>query len=446
MTRGRVIAVAYYFPPLAGIASDRAAALTAMLPDRGWETTVITADNGFYHRSDHQWAGPGTVVRTPSIELSRLLRSTYSSLSTRRNGSEPVSNPQAPLVRPLELDGRASRARDWLREFVYVPDAQVGWIPFASRAALHAVTRGEGPCVLWTTSVPYSSHLAGLRVARAAGVPWVAEFRDPWTTAHPLSRPRSRLRRRVDAQLEARILGRAAHVIVTSQAMRRALIDERSVPPERVSVITNGFTEGPPADPPRPSAPMTILYAGAVVEGEDPEVLMAALDRVHEAQPGSFRLVVLGPRAPWDLGPTPGGGRPWLELRGVVSPARAREEMRRSSVLLLLQYHESREAILPGKSFEYVGARRPVLALVRPEWELADLLRKYADARFVRWADRDALAGAVAGLLAEHRAGTLQHPRVSAEVIAPLARTTQAAELAQIFNLVSDTASAGGGR
>jgi hypothetical protein len=428
VTTGHAVLIAYYFPPLAGVASDRTAAMARHLGALGWEPVVITPREGFYHRSAVGAADDGAAtVRTPSLELSRLLRQAYARAPREEGGG-------ALAVRPVETGRVGGALRGLVRDFVYVPDAQVGWIPFAARAASAALRAGDGPRVVFSTSVPYSAHLAAMIAARRSGAPWVAEFRDPWSTGTSPSRSQRPARRRVDRALEGRIVRRADHVVVTTATTRAELLAAHpGLAPERVSVVTNGFEPGPVGEPPGSDAPMMLLYAGTVAPGEDMEPVLAVLDGVHARHAGAFRLRVLGPEAPWRSAPQ----RPWLELGGVVSPEQAREAMAGSSALLLVQRHPAYRGIVPGKLFEYVGARRPVLAVGPRGTEMEGLLRAHADARLVDAAGLADLAPAVERLLEEHLAGDLQAPRVDEEVVAPLRRAEQARQLAAIFARVA---------
>lgn len=426
------VMLAYYFPPLAGIASDRAASLAALLPSVGWEPKVITSREGFYYRGDSDWTSPVDVERTRSLEISRGLRAGYSRV--RRPGNEP----SPATLKPLAVGTTGSRLRELVREYVYVPDAQVGWIPFAAKAAARCVRAAGAPVVLWSSSVPYSAHMAAMLAARRTGAPWVAEFRDPWSTAHPFNLPRSRLRRSVNLRIEKRILDTADHVVVLTDSLRISLLDRhRDLPPSRVSVVRNGFTPTATGSPPPPEERMLILYAGTVAAGEDPSSVLRSLDRVHARRPNSFRLLVLGPPEAWQAPVGRSEARPWLEFSGVVSPTEAHETMRRSSVLLLVQHHPAYRSVLPGKVFEYIGSRRPILALVPADWELTSLLERYADFHRVDPCNEDELDATVVRLLDEHAAGKIQGPRVSEVLIAPLQRSEQAKELAAIFDRVT---------
>lgn len=421
---GRVVLLAYHYPPLVGIASARAVSFGRHLAQLGWEPIVITPRNGFYHRA---WGGAESavpVIRTRSIELSLMFRKGYS-VVTRTAAPSGVA-----AVRPLETGGLGATARRLVRDVLYVPDSHVGWVPFAAHAAVEALRSSGRPQVIFSTSGPYSAHFAAMRAARRTGVPWVAEFRDPWSTDRGLNYPRLRLRQRLDRSLEKSILRTADHITVVSEAFRQQMLAaHHDLAVSKISVVTNGFETMPVGHPPLVNRPMRIVYSGTVVPPEEVGPILQILDRVHARHPGSFELQVVGPTEAWRAGEI---DRPWLELRGVVSMDTARQAVADASVLLLQRDPVFRIA-LPGKMFEYIGARRPILALVPSRSEMESVLRAHADARLVRVEDPDHFIAAMELLLEEHRSGTLQRPRVPAETTAPLHRSQQAARLAEIF-------------
>jgi hypothetical protein len=424
-----VIVLAYYFPPLVGIASERAFAMTQALSELGWQPVVITPRSGFFHRALSVPEEPWPVVRTNSIELSRGLRRAY------RIGSA-ASTPSDGEVTPVAGGRVADRLRGLVRDFVYVPDGQIGWLPFARRALQQNLETAGSRCVVLSTSVPYSAHLAAMSATRGR-IPWVAEFRDPWTTGAHAGRSPHPARQRVNRALERRIVTRADHVIVTSHSTREDLLAAHpDLAPQRISVVTNGFVPAPDRRRPPPGEPMTILYAGTVNVGEDLAPVIAAFDRLDAAHPGSFRLRVMGPAERWDAWAAEGGRRPWLQIMGLVTPAEARAAMSESSALLLLQTHSAYDRILPGKAFEYIGVRRPILALISAQGELANLLTAHADARVVPREDPSLLDEQLRILLAEHQRGELQGPRVEEELTRPLTRREQAVQLSAVLDAV----------
>src|SRR3954451_4115504 len=109
----RVLIVAYYFPPTGGMGSIRLATFAEHLPEFGWDVTVL-APKGTPHAQDPRLRYPKSrVVRSRSIELSRLKR-----LVPRLGGSADGG------------DGQARAAARSAGRRLY-PDAQIGWFPGA---------------------------------------------------------------------------------------------------------------------------------------------------------------------------------------------------------------------------------------------------------------------------------------------------------------------------
>jgi hypothetical protein len=425
---GSLVLLAYHYPPLVGPASERAASFARHLPELGWEPTVITARSGLYHRRAGHEGPPARVVRTRSPEPTRLLR------RLRGAGEGPGEALEPALAGRTGLD----RARRFVRDYAYVPDAQAPWIPFARRAARREAGRGQDRTVLMSTSVPYSAHLAARAVARRDGVPWIAELRDPWSLQDDRVRPRSRARRRLDAAMEARVVADAAGVVVTTEGARGDMLAAHPALEGRIWVVRNGFepaSGGRPA-PPGPEGPMVLVHAGTVPADAPVEALLRALDGVARSQPGGLLLRVVGPEEPWRTAATGLGGLDWLALDGVTDPAAAREAVAGASACLLLRPGEWNRHIVAAKLLDYLGGRRPVLAVVDPLGEMAMLGAEYGDLRIA--GPSEAAIGTAAGALVdEHRRGRLQRPVSGARPLEELSRRSQAEKLARILEIVA---------
>ena len=172
--RLEIVLLAYHFPPLAGMASNRAVRFVNELTERGHQVTVVTG------AGDPPLEGPCMkvhddvrVVRAGRRQLSGGVRAARSALPASVGGTRDDSSAHR---------GREQGLRRWVRDWVYVPDAQIAWFPAAMRACRRELAAMTDP-VLWTTSVPYTCHLVGAALQRRTGVRWVAEFRDPWAHA-----------------------------------------------------------------------------------------------------------------------------------------------------------------------------------------------------------------------------------------------------------------------
>ena len=325
-----------------------------------------------------------------------------------------------------------TRLRRAVRDWIYIPDGQAAWIPFAVAAAERALRTAPEPRVLLSTSVPYSAHLAARIVARRKGVPWVAEFRDPWALVADALRARSRGRKAIDTALERRVIDAASALVVTSESTRDAMTaayDDLS--PNRVWVIRNGFGEvSGPVAPPAPDAPLLLLQAGSVPPEVSLEPLLRGIAEVARSDPDSVRLRVLAPPGRWEAAASAVGWPPWLELDGLVSPSAARHAMASASANVLLRPGEEHHEYVAAKLIEYLGARRPILGIVAGTGEMARLGVDYGDMRLLPHYDAAAVSSMVADLLRVHRSGALQRAVDPRRPLEELTRRSQAGRLA----------------
>lgn len=221
--RRRVLMFAYYFPPLGGGGGvQRTLKHVKYLPAAGWDPIVLTSRPSFTPMRDPILATE-VPVGTPVIRAPNWFRCSWSS------GGSP---------------GRFSRARLPTTAASYVgwPDEIAGWMPAATRQGVRAVRR-YAPDVLYSTSSPVSAHVVAMTVSRITRVPWVADFRDPWTKNAPWhATPFARL----SARLERRVVGCADHVVLADEQIE--LLDVAPEDPRR-AVIRNGVD--PEDVPPR---------------------------------------------------------------------------------------------------------------------------------------------------------------------------------------------------
>jgi len=366
--------LAYFFPPLGGAGVQRSLKFARYLPAEGWDPTVVTVQARDYWMTDATLAreidAAIKVIRTSSLTGLTLLRR----LAPRHSGQPGQPRGSARAI------GRLRSLSSW----VLVPDTYVGWTPFALRAATAAHQRQRFDAI-YTTSSPDSAHLIGRRLARRLGLPWVADFRDPWTrrlSYHPPTGWHDAWHRR----LERAVLTEAALVTVTAEETRDDYLARYpALAPEKIQVVTNGFDETDFAglEHERPAHDrLQILHAGQLNPERPVRPLLLALRRVIDQMPRArarLRVRFVGACYRRDVEETQA-----LGLADVVAfePGRPHREvvaeMLRSHVLLLMEKDDERGGlILPGKIFEYLRAHRPILALVPPgaAWRLIDELR-----------------------------------------------------------------------
>ncbi len=437
----RVLVIAYYYPPAGGPGVQRALKFCHYLPEYGWQPTVITVEGGRFTATDDTLAWDirpdAEVVRTPSWEPSRwalvdaVRRRKYAAGDRRvARGSQPVDAGATPQYRVLRA----------LRDMVFVPAEQIGWVPGVVREGLrrHRAHRFDA---MLTTSAPYSAHVAGLALARATGLPWVADFRDGWLD-NPYFAPPTRWRRRLEGLLEQAVL-RTARAVTCAPPRLPELLRPK-MPAGRggdVSAITNGYDERDfSVAPMRGPWPVTLVYVGSFFREWSPVSLLRGLHHCLLERPdlrGVIGLSLIGrsdldneariTQLTADLGLADAIERPGY-LPHKASVAR----MRGADVLVCVVGRTPEHfAQFPAKTFEYLRAGRPVVC-IGPAGPTSDMLAGGGTLLESNLQDSAAIGGALARAADRVRAGETWAPRMA--FVEQFERRALTARLAEILD------------
>ena len=380
----RVLMVAYHFPPLAGSSGiQRTLRFVQHLPSFGWQPLVLTADPRAYERTsdDLQDEVPaGTVVeRAFALDAARHL-----SIGGRY---------WAPLARP---------------------DRWMSWRFDAVRRGL-AMVRRFRPDVIWSTYPIATAHLIGSELARRTGLPWVADFRDPMAQdGYPAD---AATWSSFDA-IERTTVARAALCTFTTPGavkLYRARYPQQAA---RIHGLENGYdedtfaaAEAEPAargDPDRgalaPGA-ITLLHSGIVYPSErDPSHLLDAVRGLHDAgrvTPKRLRLrfrAAVHDESIRRLA-SERGVLDYIDLLPPIAYSQALAEMLRADGLLVMQASNCNEQV-PAKIYEYMRARRPIVALTDSKGDTAEVLRQVGVTRIAALDDAPQIASLLEALLA----------------------------------------------
>lgn len=432
---GLAVLLAYYAPPAAGIAAQRMAGIIRHLPAGGWEPVVVAPRRAHYHldpASEEALEGV-RVIRTPNPEPSRWLRRVVGGDGAAGGGPEQGVRE----LRPVAAPGWRGMARRLVRSFLYVPDAQALWIPWAARAAAEVATqaRGRRRVVLFSSSVPFSAHFAARAAARRAGVPWVAEYRDPWSVAPPQFGAVPPLRALLDRRLDHDIVSEASALVMTSDGTaERYRAAFAAAERKGVHVVRNGFDPAPDRAPPGPDELFRLTYVGTLLHPDYAASLLGALRTLHQESGGGVRMDVYGPAEPWrEAG---GGNEGFLTLHGLIPAREIPARLAASSALVLLQPEPAHAQYIAGKLYEYLGSRRPVLAALPRGCEAERLIVEHGALWRPERLDEASLLGVLRRMRGAHLSGSLQREAASPGQVEPLTRRAQVLRLAAVLDAV----------
>jgi glycosyltransferase involved in cell wall biosynthesis len=373
--------VSYYFPPLGGIGALRVLGFARHLPEFGWEPTVLAPSNGAYFR-DPSLRFPGTqTVRTRSLELSRAGKRILAT-----GGDD---------VRPASVGPLGSRARELVRRWLYFPDAQIGWYPGAVAAGRRLVGEGEFDAV-FSSSPPITAHLIARSLHRSSGIPWVAEFRDPWSLL--VSDAADHQRRRA-LRLERSIATEASAVAMPSPTWAAEHSKRWKT---TVVTIPNGFGHMPP--PSSPGDDLVACYLGTYVpKRQDLSSVWRALAQLSPPP----RLRIVGePSAAMRSELRACGVEPLLEVTGFLAHDEALRRVASASLLLAAgparRQGAAGEGLVPAKLFEYLATGLPIVWVGATPNDGASLLAEHPGCRILEPGRVDAAVDAINEEVGKH--------------------------------------------
>jgi glycosyltransferase involved in cell wall biosynthesis len=410
----KVLLVTMYFPPAGGGGVQRSLKLAQYLPALGVETHVLAPE-------DPKWVHRESELPVPTQAWVHRVR--YVGPRARKPAEE---------LRNVEGLERALVQAQVTARRLLVPDASVTWNLTAIPAAIR-IARREGIDAVTTTSPPGSIHFVGAAVQKATGARWLADLRDP-LVANPHRRSDTTATRARQAANErlARLVARRADAI---SCVSDAIADEVRALGARgiVRTISNGcdFDDFAGLEY-RPAGRFRITHTGSFFGKRDPRPFLQALcdsglDAVARFV-GDFRSTDLEWAESLGLGER-------LQLIDYAPRGESLRLQRDSDALLLLVPDAGGrgKGVLSGKVFEYLAAGRPILAVVPPDGEAAELIRETHSGVVVAPDDVDGIRQALEGLHARFLDGGLPAVELPDEARARLSRRARVEETAALL-------------
>ncbi len=440
----RVLIITYYWPPSGGSGVQRWVKFAKYLPQNGWQPVIYTPENPEFSLIDRTLEDDipeeAVILKRPILEpygIYRRLSGKGGAVSREAAGQvetvaadfpedgtataqggwpgvhtedETANAPKkmaaspenGAYVSPKALTATGTEVNPinaqkkslgqkislWIRGNLFIPDPRCLWVR-PSVKFLKKYLEEHPVDIIVSTGPPHSMHLIARRLARETGLPWVADFRDPWTRMFYFKHlPLTRMALRRNKRLEQKVLDDASAVVAVSPLVQDEFRQMTSTP---VTLITNGFDE---EDFETADTEMRVLEEETGSENEDlfnivhtglfaadgnPLELWKVLSEIAQSD-GEFasrlriRLSGKTDRQILDSISEAGLGKNLVNLGYVSHDEAVREQCGASALILPLRREPEYRATLPGKLFEYLASRRPVIGIGQTDGAMARLL------------------------------------------------------------------------
>ncbi len=361
----KVLIVAYFFPPLGGVAAIRSVKYVKYLREHGIEPVVLTVDHRWTRQPrDHELLGeiPAdiSVYRAMILDFDWIFKVMYG----------------------FKLMGLVK----WLRQHVFYPEAERTWLPFAKNKIKRIMKEHQDIKALFITANPFSALSIGLYVKSRYNIPYICEFRDQWV-GNPFRLNGDYPVRilRIEVAWKKRILSSSAAWVCLTDLMYADTVHRFPTIKEKpYRIIPNGFDESdfPPMPVHRYTKKMHIVYLGSFYDRRQPDILWRAIQHLvekNEVTPEELAIDIVGrntPRFVMGMYYRHPVISPMVNFTPFQSHRHSIESMINADVLLLfIAGGVHTESILTGKVFEYIRSGRPILAIVPSNGLAADIIR-----------------------------------------------------------------------
>lgn len=450
---GKVLFIAYFFPPSGESGMWRSLKFVKYLPKYGWKPVVLTIrKQGYYierldYTSLEEIPELTRIYRTIIFHPLSILNAIISVLKLNKNHIQ--RNPKESKNITYRNTSVCDSLKRHLLDFFTTPDRYSGWLPFAIIKGAEIILKDK-PDIIFSTSPPITSHLVALFLKRMFCTPWVADFRDPWTFSPIIMNGVTKIKRFICILLEKAIVSEADKVIANTEPFRQQLIIKygSSLSLDRFTTITNGYDSSDIRMFKRSSSSkgeiFVISHTGEFYYNiRTPDNFLIALAQLisenfidkekirvnfvgggHYTKTSRFKKLLLDLK----LGKI-------VDVIDFIPHKQCIEYLYNSTILLLLQPRSGLNLQIPAKTFEYIGVGKPILAITPVNGATAQLITNTQTGVIVNMDDVESIKQAILRLFLEYKMGDLsKYLNKQARLI--YSRKNLTKDLSELFNQI----------
>jgi hypothetical protein len=398
----RVLIITYYWPPAGGPGVQRWLKFVTYFKEFGIEPIVYIPENPHYPIIDDNIVNEVPeriqILKHPIKEPYKFAR-LFSRSKTRELSRGLISDKKPSIVERTLL---------WIRGNLFIPDARIAWVKPSVKFLSNYLSKHNVDALI-TTGPPHSLHLIGMELKKSLNLPWIADFRDPWTGIHyHRDLKLSCSSERKHQQMESEVLNKADRVVVTSKGTRRSF---KKITNKPIDVITNGFDE---IEMPRQKLDnkFSLVHVGSLLSRRNPVILWEVIAEIcseNSSFAQDLQIKLIGTVSEEIVHSINNLGlAEKYKLLGYVSHKEAIQFQRNAQLLLLIEMNTSETAIIiPGKLFEYLSSIRPIIALGPKGSDIESIISETETGHFFNYSEKERLKERLLSYYSEYKEGRL---------------------------------------
>ncbi|NOZ33892.1 MAG: glycosyltransferase family 4 protein [Chlorobi bacterium] len=383
--RKKVLIISYYWPPAGGISPLRILKFVKYLRKFNWEPIVcvpVKADY-LYLDSDNLKDIPDDlkILKTKIVEPFKLFKLLSGRKKNDTNNPLYGNNTKKSIIDNFAV---------WVRGNFFIPDARCLWIKPTVKFLSEFIKNNPVDAIL-TDGPPHTNTVIGMRLSEKFNIPWLADFQDPWTQVDYYKLFKlTKFADKKHRKTEQKVFKIASKITIASPSW---LKDLESIGARNISVIYYGYDEDDFKDIDyQENDDFIISHTGILSQDRNPDIFFKVLKNICDENKEfkqKLKLIFAGPvdESVRESIKKNGLQNNYIEKGNI--PRKDALSLNISSKILLLPVNKAENAKgrIPGKLYEYLRARVPILCYGPQDGDVADIIRKTNSGKIFKYSN-----------------------------------------------------------
>lgn len=412
--RKTVLIITYYWPPSGGAGVQRWLKTVKYLREFGWEPVVYTPENPEAPAIDN------SLLKDIPQGVKVLKQPIWEPYSFYKKflGLKKDEKINAGFLTEKKKPGLAEKISVWIRGNFFIPDARKYWID-PSVEYLSKYLRSHPVDAIVSTGPPHSMHLIALGLKQKVGIPWLADFRDPWTNIDFYDKLMlTKYADRRHHELEKEVLQKADVITTIGKQMADEFLQLGA---EKVEVVTNGYDEDDfNLENVKLDKEFSISHIGSINKDRNNELFWGVVKELCDETPDfreKLKIKLVGKCDHLVLESIEKNG---LKSYAEIIEYLPHDEVLKSAIcsqvlLLLVNNTPNAKGILTGKFFEYLGASRPIFCIGPEDGEVSKILNETDAGKTAGFQDRGKMKEILSEYFEMYQQNNIMTSKVGAE-------------------------------
>ena len=360
----KVIYIAFNYNHDTGIASKRIRGICKYLPTFGWQPIVIV---------------PKTSNETVHIDNVKVVETDYTDMISKFLPTSKKKNGRKREVSSNDQSNKfVSKAMSLAGEIFAYPDAMKYWKKPAIEESAKIIENEEIDAII-STSSPVTAHIIAHELKEKYDLPWIADLRDLWNLNPYITE--NFIKSHFEKRLEMKTFKNVDVLTTTTKLAKDTL--QTIHPDKKIIPVVSGFN---PEDyehikQTKKTDKLTLIYAGSLYNGKrDPSILFDAISQLineNKIEKDKIAVEFYGDQTNLKKLSIEYNIESNVNIHGRITQDEVLQKQMNSDVLLLISWmNNSEKMFIPGKVYDCMGCRKPVLSVGYKEGSLKDLINQ----------------------------------------------------------------------